>query len=134
MATQRNSFANIETISVENCILPTGAVVDRQSVEYWKIHYRTVGVEKPRDSPNHVLVCKVQTPVVLPCPMYAPLTGESYHRIMALRELRAAGDLPMGVAMHMFVSTPESESATLRALFLALLEMNDEHVVYKTEK
>ena len=66
--------------------------------------------------------------------MYAPLTGESYHQIMALRELRAAGDPPMGVAMHMFVSTPESESTILRALFLALPGMNDEHVVYKTEK
>jgi hypothetical protein len=126
-------FANVEIISVGNRIVPPGGVVDRQSVEYWKIHYRTVDVVKPRDSPNHVLVCKVQTPVVLPCPRYAPLTGESYHRIMAQR-VRAAGYLPMGVAMHIIVSTPESESATLRALFLALLEMNDEHVVYKTEK
>jgi hypothetical protein len=38
------------------------------------------------------------------------------------------------MTMHMFVSTPESESAILCALFVALPEMNDEHVVYKTEK
>jgi hypothetical protein len=44
--------------------------------KFWMTHYRIIGVEKPKDSPNHVLVFNVQIPVVLPCQMYAPLTGE----------------------------------------------------------
>ena len=138
-------FARVQKLGVGVCTLQDkyGRMVpnvDRAPVEWWKTHYREVGVSDPVDSSDLIIVrnhgrVKITTGYTNGAvaekglEIYGAGSEDSFYRIMALRELWKEGLLPQDVSLNMFVLTPDDQNDEFLQLLMALPIMKVHEVV-----